>query len=82
MLGNSNLGRRKRKNQRAPIESHRERAYFHPATKILVIAVSPYNLLLRVKCRYVSSLHKCNKFLFLSCSFFSQPFFQPDGKPV
>ena len=42
MLGNSNLGPRKRKNQRAPIEQHRKRAYFHPATKILVIAVSPY----------------------------------------
>ena len=42
MLGNSNFGPRKRKNQRAPIELHRKLAYFHPATKILVIAVSPY----------------------------------------
>ena len=42
MLDNSNLGPRKRKNRRTPIEQHRKLAYFHPATKILVIAVSPY----------------------------------------
>ena len=42
MLGNSNFGPGKRKNQRAPIEYHRQLACFHPASKILVIAVSPY----------------------------------------
>ena len=42
MLSNSNLGPRKRKNQRAPIEYQRQLACFHPATNILVIAVSPY----------------------------------------
>ena len=42
MLGNSNLGPRKCKNQRAPIEQHRQLACFHPATKIVSIVVSPY----------------------------------------
>ena len=74
MLGNSNLGPRKRKNQRAPIEQHRKLACFHPATKILVIAVGPYIAASEMQV-HVYSLHKCNQIIYQSCFFF-----QPAGK--
>ena len=51
----------------------RKPACFHPATNILVIAVSPY-IAASEMWVHVSSLHKCNQQIFLPCSFFSRRF--------